>query len=53
MYGIASGASYTEAAHLAGFADSAHLSRTYRRMFGMKLVDFQKRSQIVEAINCF
>lgn len=29
------GASLTEAAHGAGFADSAHLSRTFRRMFGI------------------
>lgn len=28
------GASLTEAAHLAGFTDSSHLSRTFRRMFG-------------------
>lgn len=28
------GASLTDAAHEAGFADSAHLSRTFRRMFG-------------------
>lgn len=31
----ASGQSLTEAAHVAGFADSAHLSRTFRRMFGI------------------
>jgi len=31
----ASRASLTEAAHGAGFADSAHLSRTFRRMFGV------------------
>lgn len=31
----ASGLSLTEAAHAAGFADSAHLSRTFKRMFGM------------------
>jgi AraC-like DNA-binding protein len=31
----ATGASLTEAAHEAGFADSAHLSRTFRRMFGV------------------
>ena len=31
----ASGASLTEAAHEAGFADSAHLSRTFRRTFGL------------------
>ena len=29
------GRSWTEAAHGAGFADSAHLTRTFRRMFGM------------------
>lgn len=29
------GRSWTEAAHLWGFADSAHLSRTCRRMFGI------------------
>lgn len=29
------GASLTEAAQAAGFADSAHLSRTFKRMFGM------------------
>lgn len=31
----AGGANLTDAAHEAGFADSAHLSRTFRRMFGM------------------
>lgn len=29
------GASWTDAAHAAGFADSAHLSRSFRRMFGI------------------
>lgn len=32
---IAAGVSVTEAAHEAGFSDSAHLSRTFRRMFGV------------------
>ena len=32
---VAAGASLTEAAHEAGFADSAHFSRTFRRMFGV------------------
>lgn len=31
---FARGASLTDAAHDAGFADSAHFSRTFRRMFG-------------------
>jgi AraC family transcriptional regulator len=33
--GYAGGSSLTEAAHDAGFADSAHLSRTFRRTFGL------------------
>ena len=32
---LLAGASLTTAAHAAGFADSAHLSRTFRRMFGI------------------
>ncbi len=31
-----SGASWTDAAHAAGFSDSSHLSRTHRRMFGIE-----------------
>lgn len=38
---FASGASLTEAAHGAGFSDSAHLSRTFRRMFGIPAVSLQ------------
>lgn len=30
------GASWTEAAHRAGFADSSHLARTHKRMFGIE-----------------
>lgn len=32
---LSSGKSLTEAAHTAGFADSAHFSRTFLRMFGL------------------
>lgn len=32
---LAAGQRLTEAAHMAGFADSAHFSRTFQRMFGL------------------
>lgn len=32
---VMDGDSWTDAAHAAGFADSAHLSRSFRRMFGV------------------
>jgi AraC-like DNA-binding protein len=32
---FSAGASLTDAAHRAGFSDSSHLSRTFRRMFGI------------------
>lgn len=38
---IREGASMTAAAHEAGFADSAHLSRTFRRMFGVAPTNLQ------------
>lgn len=34
-YACTSGGSLTEAAHIAGFSDSAHLSRTFKEMFGL------------------
>ncbi len=34
---ILNGDSATDAAHLAGFSDSAHLSRTFRKTFGMTI----------------
>lgn len=37
----ASGVSLTEAAQEGGFSDSAHLSRTFRRMFGLPAVALQ------------
>jgi AraC family transcriptional regulator len=43
------GRTWTAAAHEAGFADSAHLSRTFRRMFGiapaMLIIDKRDRTQ--------
>ncbi len=38
------GSSLTDAAHAAGFADSAHLSRTFKRMFGIAPASFRFES---------
>jgi AraC-like DNA-binding protein len=40
------GSSLTEAAHAAGFADSAHLSRTFRSMFGIAPSFLFRRGQL-------
>ena len=39
MRTVAAGATLTEAAHAAGFASSAHLSSTFKRMFGLRASD--------------
>ncbi|MBI5590091.1 MAG: AraC family transcriptional regulator [Deltaproteobacteria bacterium] len=49
---LLSGISLTEAAHVAGFADSAHLSRTFRRMFGFSPSDIFKNDRFIQAISC-
>jgi len=41
---LASDSSLTHAAHAAGFADSAHLSRTFRRTFGLAPADLNKNA---------
>ncbi|WP_338863566.1 AraC family transcriptional regulator [Myxococcus stipitatus] len=46
---IAAGRSLGEAAHAAGFSDAAHLTRTFRRMFGTAPSLLQRRSQFVQA----
>jgi AraC family transcriptional regulator len=38
----AAGKSLTEASHAGGFADSAHFSRTFRRMFGIAPASLQR-----------
>jgi len=38
---IAKGSTVTDAAHIAGFSDSAHLSRTFRSFFGMSIRESQ------------
>jgi len=37
------GKTATEAAYIAGFSDSAHLSRTFKKQFGLSLRDYQKQ----------
>jgi AraC family transcriptional regulator len=46
---MTSGVSLTVAAHAAGFADSAHLSRTFRRMFGLMPSLLSKHSTFIQA----
>ncbi|MBI3241269.1 MAG: AraC family transcriptional regulator [Chloroflexi bacterium] len=49
---VTSGASLTDAAHESGFADSAHLSRTFKQMFGMTMAELFKNSQFVQVNSC-
>jgi AraC family transcriptional regulator len=46
---IARGATVTEAAHAAGFADAPHLDRTFRRMLGFTPSAARRVSQFVQA----
>jgi AraC-like DNA-binding protein len=39
MRAVAAGATLTDAAHCAGFSSSAHLSTTFKRMFGLTASD--------------
>jgi AraC-like DNA-binding protein len=48
VFALAEGASMTEAAHAAGFADSAHMSRTFREMFGLPPSLFLKTSSTIK-----
>ncbi|WP_327437384.1 helix-turn-helix domain-containing protein [Sinorhizobium meliloti] len=41
---LAGGKRLTEAAHHAGFADSAHFSRTFQRMFGLPAASLELTS---------
>lgn len=49
---VTSGASLTQAAHESGFADSAHLSRTFKQMFGMTMAEVFKNSQFIQVNSC-
>lgn len=50
-FNIGRGMSLTEAAEEAGFADSAHFSRSFRAMFGITPSQILKRSQHVRIIS--
>jgi AraC family transcriptional regulator len=44
---ICTGESLTNIAHAVGFADAAHLSRSSRRMLGVKLSELRRRAQFI------
>ena len=48
----ARGVSLTQAAHEAGFADVAHLTRTFRATFGITPSSILKNSRDVQVMNC-
>jgi AraC-like DNA-binding protein len=48
----AKGQSLTNAAHEAGFADSAHLSRSFRSIFGISPSEIFKDSHLVQVQSC-
>jgi AraC-like DNA-binding protein len=47
---MAAGCSATEAAHVAGFADGSHLTRTFRRTLGMSPRDLVLRGPAMQAL---
>ncbi len=50
---MAQGGSLTEAAHNAGFADSAHMTRTFRMMFGIAPSELFRNSRFIQVISCY
>jgi AraC-like DNA-binding protein len=46
---IATGATLSDAAYAAGFADAAHMTRTFKGMFGVTPSELRRRSQSVQA----
>ena len=47
---LAHGGTLTEAAHLAGYADAAHLSRSFRGMFGIPPSAFLRENRRVRIV---
>ena len=52
VFAVVNGATMTEAAYTAGFADSAHFSRIFARMLGTAPTGLLKNSQNVQAYIC-
>lgn len=50
---MAGGTPLTQAAHAAGFADAAHLTRTFRAMFGVTPSNLFKNSRFIQATACY
>jgi AraC-like DNA-binding protein len=46
--GIAAGVPFGAAAYAAGFADAAHMTRTFRAMFGVTPSELRRRSRSVQ-----
>ena len=47
---LMNGASATEAAHIAGFSDGAHLTRTFKRMLGTTPRELELRSRMSQGV---
>jgi AraC-like DNA-binding protein len=50
-YELMNGATATRAAYLAGFSDTAHLTRTFRRMLGTTPTDLVIRSKVSQGVS--
>lgn len=49
---VITGKDFTFSSYEAGFSDSAHMSRTFKEMFGMNLSDIFKNSRSIQVIAC-